>query len=119
LLRANDRLWHSLASISLTPASKYGIGKLISFDFFAPVFETHHEDPDEKPRKESFAYRNERAELLQYYGIIKFDFRQFGHEDAKLMKDHANVYCQKICHKIGFYLQKIHGLDLVRMRVDF
>jgi UDP-N-acetyl-D-mannosaminuronic acid transferase (WecB/TagA/CpsF family) len=29
------------------------------------------------------------------------------------------LYCQKICHKIGFYLQKIHGLDLVRMKVKF
>jgi hypothetical protein len=29
------------------------------------------------------------------------------------------LYCQKICHKIGFYLQKIHGLDLVRMKVEF
>lgn len=28
-------------------------------------------------------------------------------------------YCQRICHKIGFYLQKIHGIDLVRMHVDF
>lgn len=35
------------------------------------------------------------------------------------MKTKPAVYCQRVCHKIGYYLQKIHCYDLVRMRVDF
>lgn len=35
------------------------------------------------------------------------------------MKTKPTIYCHRICHKIGYYLQQVHGLDLVRMRVDF
>ena len=94
-------MWHSLASISVTPVAKFGIGQLIAFDFLAPCF------------------GDQQADLLQYDGKIKFDFKQFGDDDQELQRQSPSVYCQKVCHKIGFYLQKIHAMDLVRMRVEF
>jgi hypothetical protein len=101
LLRVSDRLWQRLTSISLTPISKYGLGRIINFDFLAPSV---GKDPDG---------------LQQYYGEINFDFGQFGNDEAALMRDQPTIYCQRICHKIGYYLKHIHKLDLVRMKVEF
>lgn len=56
-IRSGDNLWKTLSSISLTPISKYGLGKLISFEFFAPS--VGHDLKDG---------------MLQYYGQIKFDY---------------------------------------------
>ena len=35
------------------------------------------------------------------------------------MISNPELYCLRACHKIGFYLQKIHSLDLLRMKVSF
>ena len=29
------------------------------------------------------------------------------------------AYCFKICHKIGFYLLKLYGQELIRMKCEF
>jgi hypothetical protein len=98
--RYNEKFWQELASISITPVSKFGLGKLNSFDFLAPCF-------------------GYQKDMLQYYGEIKFNFRQFGEDDAELQKHRPVMYTQKVCHKIGYYLQKIHDLDLIRIKVEF
>jgi hypothetical protein len=41
-----------------------------------------------------------------YDGRIEFNHRQFGDstDEAKLMQATPDLYCLKVCHKIGFYL---------------
>jgi hypothetical protein len=36
-----------------------------------------------------------------------------------MMRDMPQMYCLRACHKIGYYLQKIHRVDLLRMKVEF
>ena len=35
------------------------------------------------------------------------------------MENSPIAYCLKVCHKMGFFLEKIHGKQLVRMKVEF
>ena len=36
-----------------------------------------------------------------------------------LRKERPLQYCIKMCHIMGFYLQNVHGYDLLTMKVDF
>ena len=88
----------------MTPVAKRGLGRHFTFDFLAPSFEEHKKGDD--LRKDA-----------SFYGDVKFDFKQFG-EDSSLKKSPLH-YCLKVCHKIGFYLQKLYKVDLMRIHVDF
>jgi hypothetical protein len=57
--------------------AKFGLGTLISFEFLAPCFGDNLKD----------------QKMLQYYGKIKFDFRQFGDDEAALQKTKPTLYC--------------------------
>jgi hypothetical protein len=39
--------------------------------------------------------------------------------EIKLMMTNPEFYCLRACHKIGYYLQKVHQIDLLRMKVQF
>lgn len=59
-----------------------------------------------------------------YDGKIEFNYEQFGggknlEDEHRLMIADPELYCLRACHKIGFYLQKIHKVDLLRMKVQF
>ena len=55
---------------------------------------------------------------MSFYGEVKFDHRRFGDDDV-LKQKRPLQYCIKMCHVIGFYLQKAHAYDLMKMQVDF
>jgi hypothetical protein len=57
--------------------AKFGLGTLISFDFLAPSFGDNLTDKN----------------MLQYYGKIKFNFRQFGDDETALQKTKPTLYC--------------------------
>jgi hypothetical protein len=57
-----------------------------------------------------------------YDGKIEFNFEQFGgngslENEYELMRSNPELYCLRACHKIGYYLQKVHQIDLLRMKV--
>ena len=59
-----------------------------------------------------------------YDGKIEFNYSQLGGEQMQTLEDEhrlmirdPELYCLRACHKIGFYLQKIHNIDLLRMKV--
>lgn len=106
---SKSSLWKELTSISLTPNAAKGIGKLFTFEFIAPCFET------EKPKSQHDAKKKAK---MSYYGRVKFDFAQFGPDD-KLRKQSPLQYCIKMCHIIGFYVQGVHGYEVMKMKVDF
>ena len=102
--RANDSFWLTIDSIQTTIKSRIGLGKPFIFTFNSPC------------------YKKDTAtdQIVQSYdGDIEFDFRQFGMNDYLLMMNSPVAYCLKTCHKIGYYLQKIHDQHLLRMKVEF
>ena len=52
-------------------------------------------------------------------GEIIFDYEQFGNDDLTLERKNPDAFCLKVCNKIGYYLQLIHKLDIIRMDVEF
>ena len=36
-----------------------------------------------------------------------------------LKKKEPLKYCIKVCHLIGFYIQGVHGIEIMKMKVDF
>ena len=89
---------------------RIGLGKLFSFEFVSPCFETG---------KVKTRHQQIKNETHSVYGRVEFDFEQFGKNDDQLKKQQPKQYCTKLCHTIGFYLQNVHGYDILRMKVDF
>ena len=89
-----DKYWQELASISLTPNAKIGMGKLFTFEFLAPCFDS------EAPRNRR---KTPDIDGMTFYGEVKFNFSQFG-ADENLRRTSPLQYCVKMCHIIGFYL---------------
>ena len=83
--------------------SKVGLGKRLAFTFTAPCFK----------KTESGDY------VACYDGEIEFNYKQFGNDDQSLMGTNPIMYCLKVCHKIGFYMLKMHEIELMRMKVEF
>ena len=52
-------------------------------------------------------------------GEIKYDYEQFGTDDVMLQRHSPGAYCLKMCNKIGYYLQQIHAIEIIRMQVEF
>lgn len=107
----SDPFWKELMSMSLTPMVKVGLGELFTFEFVAPSFERG------RPKKSTTDPYE--TESMSFYGDIRFDFRQFGTDDETLKKNKPLQYCLKMCHIIGFYLQHLHGYELIKMKIDF
>eukprot|EP00347_Sterkiella_histriomuscorum_P006724 403351677 len=111
--RANDGFWNTIDMIQTTIKSKIGLGKPFNFTFNSPCYK---KDPV-------------TGNIVQSYdGDIDFDFKQFNgsgsassnpQSDHSLMTNSPTAYCLKVCHKIGFYLLKIHDLQLLRMKIEF
>ena len=36
-----------------------------------------------------------------------------------LQRHNPGAYCLKMCNKIGYYLQQIHAIEIIRMQVEF
>ena len=56
---------------------------------------------------------------MSFYGQVHYNFRQFGTDDESLKKEKPLQYCLKMCHIMGFYLQRVHGFEILKMKVDF
>ena len=104
--RVGEKFFNDIKSISLTPVAKRGLGKHFTFDFIAPCFE---------PVK----YGDNSRQVPSFYGEVKFDYNQFGKNDKTLLRKAPLHYCLKQCHKLGYFLQKMYKIDLMRVKVDF
>jgi hypothetical protein len=69
-----------------------------------------------KDPKQNKVYRNLASKLE---GQITYDFNQFGEDDQALEKANPEACCLKICNKIGYYMQVLHEIDILRMTVEF
>jgi len=92
--RENDAFWKQIYCIQTNIKSKTGCGKPYIIAFYAPV---DAEDPE--------------AEIV-------YDYKGVG-EDEGLVKHDMRLYCLKQCFKIAYYMQKVHKVELLRMRAEF
>lgn len=109
-----------------------GLGRQFNFTFNAPCFKVLPKQGREKPTNDhpqgaddsdldSMIWPTPEQVEHAYDGKIEFNHRQFGDtaDEQRLMTSDPEMYCLKVCHKIGFYLQTIHNIDLLRMKVQF
>ena len=62
------------------------------------------------------------SKLLTNPSPINYDFRQFdqpGETENQLMIRDPQAFCLRQCHKIGFYLQRLHNIELISMQAEF
>jgi hypothetical protein len=57
-------------------------------------------------------------------GSITYDYKRFltigkGKSEAVLMFEAPQIYCELICHKICIFLKQIHGVEIIRMTLNF
>jgi hypothetical protein len=89
----SGKFWKKLRYIQTCVKSKTGVGHPIIIQFYAP---------DAKPKEQ-----------------IKYDYRSQG-EDITLIKSHDDYkYCYKQCLKMCYYIQKIHDVEILKMRCEF
>ena len=90
--------WKRVRYIQTCIKTRTGIGKPIVIQYYAPM-------PTVK--------QGER------HATIKYDFRGCG-DDFTMIKDGDDYgYCIKQCVKMCFYIQKIHNIDILKMRCEF
>ena len=54
------------------------------------------------------------------YSESDFSFAEMQREvDMRLRLKHPEKYCEKVCAKMAYYMQKVHNYDIMRMDVDF
>ena len=49
---------------------------------------------------------------------ITYDFRAFG-ESMDLVENDEHKYCLLQCTKIGYYISKVHNIEILRMNCEF
>eukprot|EP00347_Sterkiella_histriomuscorum_P018862 403343887 len=92
--RANDDYWKTVSCIQTNIKSKLGCGQPIIIKYYAPL------DYDE-PESE-----------------IVYDYKSLGADEDLILKD-QHQYCLKQCYKMCYYIQKVYGLEVLKMRTEF
>jgi len=50
---------------------------------------------------------------------IKYDFRSYGDEITMIRSSNETNYCMKQCLKMCYYIQKMHNIEVIKMRCHF
>lgn len=90
--------WKRIRYIQTCIRSKTGVGKPIIIQFYAPL-------PVTKPGDK--------------YATIRYDYRSQGDEISMIRNGDDYGYCIKQCYKICYYIQKMHNIDILKMRGEF
>ena len=94
--RANDDFWTTIECFQTCYKTKFGVGKPIRIEFYAPLCEF---DFNSKAQYENFKKMPEDLALLR--------------------NGHDELYCIKTCLRIGYYAQKMHGTEILKMKAEF
>ena len=93
--RPNDPIFTKIELFQTTIKSKWGLGKPIRVEFYAPLNE--HNLKDE----------------------IQYNYKHMG-DDLELQFESKDYqFCYKQCLKMGYYIQTIHGFEILRMYAEF
>ena len=119
-MRGHDEFWNSLTCVQLTPQAKIGLGKAFKFTF-TPICHRRKPVPKKEGWKQSKLKTQDRGAKLRakYDGPIEYDYKQFGDDDLTLQLRNPQAACLKYCNKIGYYLQMVHQIEILRMDVEF
>ena len=49
---------------------------------------------------------------------VSYDYRSLG-EDIELLQEDEMKFCLKQCYKMGYYAQRLHNKEILRMRCEF
>lgn len=130
-IKPSDPHWCNLRSIQMVPLNKLGLGATLKFSFCPVQLEGHdlvpkdfQHDRNSKKFHELLPHMMEAIEskLLTNPVPIAFDFRQFeqpGETETQLMLRDPQAFCLKQCNKIGYYLQRLHQVELISMQAEF
>lgn len=77
---------------------KFGIGKPIYVDFFAPLNESNDKTAAEE---------------------IKFDFKSMPEELELLEQGRVMDFCRKQILKMCYYLQRVRSIEVLQMKAEF
>ncbi len=92
--RSGSPFWKRLHLIQVCVNSKRGLADTKIVDYYAPVQE---DDPSQE---------------------INYSFRHFP-PDSVLRKTNINLLAIKTCHKICYYISKVHFFEILRMQAYF
>lgn len=81
-------------SIQTNVRAQIGCGTPIFVEFFAPFVAKKYDEE------------------------IDYDFKALG-EDEDLIRHNEERYCLKQCYKMGYYIQQLYKLEILRMRAEF
>lgn len=118
-MRGHDEFWNAISCVQMTPQTKIGLGKVFKLTF-SPI--CHRESRPKKEAKKNPKIKTEDkgAKLrAKFDGPIEYDYRQFGDDDLTLQLKNPQAFCLKQCNKIGYYLQMVHQIEVIRMDVEF
>lgn len=93
--RPNDEYWRKVEVIQTCVKAKTGCGEPVFVNFVAPL------DADLLEEEIDYDYKTLPADL---------DLLKHGEDQA---------YAQKQCLKLCYYIQKVYGYEVLRMRADF
>ena len=58
-----------------------------------------------------------------YTASVAYNLKKFvaPHQDSEdfLMKADPTSYCQYVCTKVGYYLRRLYGIELLKMHAEF
>lgn len=115
--RENAKFWTSVAYVQANVKSKIGIGRRIHFLFLYDMELSHQENknPNESHRKSVLQMSPKRGQPLKEYEDINFlehQVEEFDHLDDQEL-------CYQNCLRMGYYLQKVHGVEILKMKTEF
>lgn len=108
----------------MAPNCKIGLGKYFKFTFSPIFYDKQVEDTFDFKKKKIPPIHDFMPDIVQKVSDkmrseIEYNYKQFGSEDKELMVYNPHLYCLKVCNKICYYIQVIHRIEIVRMKVEF
>jgi hypothetical protein len=122
-MRQNDPEWRRIVYVQANVKAKMGIGRKINFLFLYDMYKEQNEEnvsPNVSlagsPRKGSPKNSPKRGQ--KPFESSNIDFLEKQIDDLSTICDEQQL-CYQYCLRIGYYLQKVHGIDLLKMNCEF
>ncbi|CAI2385609.1 unnamed protein product [Moneuplotes crassus] len=116
-LRENEPYWNSVKFVQSNVKSKIGIGKKIPFLFLfdMEMDNSENENPNEAQLQPKEVLKHTKNIPLKEYEEINYIDSQV--EDISQLQ--GKQLCYQYCLRIGYYLQKVHGIEILMMTTEF
>jgi hypothetical protein len=115
--RENDKFWSSVAYVQANVKSKIGIGKRINFLFLydMELRPQENENPNDVQYRSIKQMGPKHGQPLKEYEDINF----LEHQVDELDDLNEQELCYQYCLRMSYYLQKVHGVEILKMKTEF